>query len=1162
MNGMAKRSPSPSPKPSRGKGSDSPNPEATQGNGDTSPSPSPGEKNGSGGDPGPDLLGDPIGWIIAHPAIAAIALLILVTAAAWGARRGWSRLTLRANMRGRGLQPLGVIIRRSLRLMLKEDKYPVLAKPKGLAAKMTNYTWTRHWRVLFSFTGVFLVASIWVHGSFTLYIAAVLAVLWFLGIRHIRMVSGGRHRILMQMFEVASGEMRYPRGSELNPWGYVIITGWLDLYTPDVTHVMYPAKYRSEDVRNREAFELNFAGTVSDQYTWTYEWESSNNRVVCTPVPFITTSAPYPFPDQHPWNVIPLGIGAGGKEVSYSVSDFPHLLIAGTTGSGKSVTQRTLLLHVLQHKDWRVCLIDPKRVELAAYRGHPNVLRVATELDESVALIEQIEQEMQSRYIRMQEEGKNFFKSMDDPPPAVLLMVDETFALLSPENIKSDEGKERDELHARAATLLGSIARLGRASGVHMVLATQRPDAKVIPGETKPLWVGTPVLTAAGWTTVEELKVGDVLFDDAGQPTTIVKVTPTMHGRACQELVFSDGSSVVADDEHVWVFVEEDGARFAMSTAEAADALASGGEELWLPQVTGLSGGEQARLGRVRLEAVHTTSTVPVRCVAVDGPTQLFLVGRGCVATHNSNLDARIAQGRMDTIPSQMTLDSDYATRIPKVKGRAVLRTGNDFTEFQAYFLQPEHLPQVLEMSAALATGKVGTDFFLEANKGKEGEREGGRRLPFKMPKIPLPAGLVARFRTWVAKRKAVMEENELRAGRTEETRGQRKKLRDGKKGKGNSLPSDEETLDGQAHRGRSEPSVQEVAAAAVARGTPVDAPDLFDGVPGEPHHAAQDSPPRQPPGSRFDDPAEDDEDEESDDALDEEFWRSVGLTHEGPVGADPVVGVDPVTGLPLDPAVSPVPNPPLPADEVAAPPASFGSPTESAPIAPLPTLSPPVLPPTPVPPTPVPPTPIPSVSVAKVLQRARDRGVPVSASELLAALQRDAALDTDSDASASVPGAGDIASVSGTSPSPLAPGPHADLPPEVLSTPQASPGDAPWMPRDTALPPLGGPTPFGSPGIPKQAAGTASADINDAPSPDGISGAPTRPAAATAEDEQGDSEPEGFPALAVGYHEEAFADIVGPDNEDSPALAAPHDGDDPFGITAQESPPGPRRPR
>ena len=1136
----------------------------------------------------------PLQFFWHFPIALPIVLFVVFVGGYVGLNMLWKKLDIQYNIKGLPLAPWKDYVRKIRAIMFKEDLTQLFTKPAFLAQKFPKVTWRDFWKtmliaVIVEFILLMVFPSIIV---FALLLPLFIAGL--IGSGHIKQVFSIRMRTLMQMFEVAESVMKYQKGANLNPWGYIIITSWGNpeaknftavdnLYSPGPTYVMFNAKFPSDDVRNREAFERNFNGTVSDQHTWTYEWESANNRVLCTPVPFIpATIVPYPFPDRKPWNIFPLGEAAGGKEAFFDVKVFPHLLVAGVTGSGKlgrltekipvpiseinktgwttfgdikigdrvfdengkpckvfgvseinntpelyrvhfsdnstidvsgdhlwrtedrvslqsrwrsqrdfqrrellskegresldqllatlndkdevtieqiasvakvhptstwlydlarevgqvgevkiiaefhyneqivkqrqkvtrypakqtwealstykarpgsvfalsqnkfatkamlaletdtvssievakevgyptltqarallrragiqgkvgveivelkvpaktltretrfantypaiefvelilefgkkivndqrdkrtysairttkeimdtlytpdgkylnhsipvappldlpkinlpiapyafgawlgdgesrqgsicgidneivkfiesegfivlektvknspnhkprhkdfriwkiqgltsilknnnllqkttaegtkkhipaiylrasieqrkallaglldtdgnvgasggveftntnreiaygtlelarslgyratitesrasfegkdygpkwtvaftcaespfrltrktktfnerganknsektdrryitniekiesapgrciqvdspsrmflageamipthnSVTQRTLLMHALQSPDWRIALVDPKRVELSSYKTHPHVVAVATELDQSMALIEKVEQEMQSRYIAMQKEGVNFFKNLATPPPALLLMVDETYALLAPEKIKNDEGKERDEWHARITLLIGSIARLGRAAGVHMILATQRPDAAVLPGETK------------------------------------------------------------------------------------------------------------------------------------------------------ANLDARIAQGRMDSTPSNMTLDSDAATRIPNIKGRAVLRTGNDFTEFQAYFLPEQQLDLVLEMAGALATGQVGIEAFDDEETITP--VESGKR--FRLPKLSLgslrslrlprlPTGLKGRLGDWLEGRKALAEANDARS--------------------------------------------------------------------------------------------------------------------------------------------------------------------------------------------------------------------------------------------------------------------------------------------------------------------------------------------------------------------------------------------------------------
>jgi hypothetical protein len=141
----------------------------------------------------------------------------------------------------------------------------------------------------------------------------------------------------MQMFNVAAGDFRYPKGSDLNPWSYINISKWEDMYRPGQTTVIYPAGFRSEDLNAREKFERNFSGSVSDENSFTYEWKSAQNRVVASPTPYLPSVAKYPGYDDHPWNEFPLGLTWGGKEAILDVTVTPHTLIAGPTGSGKNL---------------------------------------------------------------------------------------------------------------------------------------------------------------------------------------------------------------------------------------------------------------------------------------------------------------------------------------------------------------------------------------------------------------------------------------------------------------------------------------------------------------------------------------------------------------------------------------------------------------------------------------------------------------------------------------------------------------------------------------------------------------------------------------------------------------------------------------------------------
>jgi hypothetical protein len=152
-----------------------------------------------------------------------------------------------------------------------------------------------------------------------------------------------------------------------------------------------------------------------------------------------------------------------------------------------SVIQRNIILGcILRPDSWRFIGIDLKKVELSSFRAYSNVvLGIATELEDALTVLRFGQATMMKRYQEMEAVGENDFINMPDHGPALMIMVDEAGELLSASGIKTDEGKHDDELKGEAQMIIGSVARLGRAAGVHLVIATQRPDATLIPGETK-----------------------------------------------------------------------------------------------------------------------------------------------------------------------------------------------------------------------------------------------------------------------------------------------------------------------------------------------------------------------------------------------------------------------------------------------------------------------------------------------------------------------------------------------------------------------------------------------------------------------------------------------------------------------------------------------------
>ncbi len=175
-----------------------------------------------------------------------------------------------------------------------------------------------------------------------------------------------------------------------------------------------------------------------------------------------------------------LGKDVAGKSIAYDLTAMPHLLIAGTTGSGKSVCVNSLLVALLMQNtpnDLRMILVDPKRVELTGYNGIPHLLSpVVVEAERVVGALQWVQREMDARYHRFSQVGaRNIaeYNRKNSPTlPYLLVLVDELADLM----MLSPEETERS---------LTRLAQLARATGIHLVLATQRPSVDVVTGLIK-----------------------------------------------------------------------------------------------------------------------------------------------------------------------------------------------------------------------------------------------------------------------------------------------------------------------------------------------------------------------------------------------------------------------------------------------------------------------------------------------------------------------------------------------------------------------------------------------------------------------------------------------------------------------------------------------------
>ena len=237
-----------------------------------------------------------------------------------------------------------------------------------------------------------------------------------------------------------------------------------------------------------------------------------------------------------------IGKGTLGDISILDLVEMPHLLIAGTTGSGKSVSLNTIivsLLYQLKPEEVKFVIIDPKKVEMSLYRGLENhyLLKfngidesIITKKDNAILALRSLEKEMDSRYDLLAAAGKRNIseynemmkKSKKDLMPYIVLMIDELADLMmhSPRDVEAP---------------IARLAQLARAVGIHLIVATQRPSVDVITGVIKanfPARIAFQVATKIDSRTILDengadklIGKGDMLYQKPGSPAPV-----RMHG--------------------------------------------------------------------------------------------------------------------------------------------------------------------------------------------------------------------------------------------------------------------------------------------------------------------------------------------------------------------------------------------------------------------------------------------------------------------------------------------------------------------------------------------------------------------------------------------------------------------------------------------------------
>lgn len=234
----------------------------------------------------------------------------------------------------------------------------------------------------------------------------------------------------------------------------------------------------------------------------------------------------------------PLGKGSGGEPVVADLARMPHLLVAGSTGSGKSVFINSLITSLITRatpEDLRFVMIDPKRVELTIYNGIPHLITpVIVDTQKVVNALQWMMQQMDDRLEMLAQQGARDIASYNDKVgegkrmPYLVLIVDELADLMMTSGKAVENGLVR-------------LAQMGRATGIHLVVATQRPSVNVITGLIKanfPTRISFMVTSLVDSRTILDgagaeklLGRGDMLYlpQDASRPIRIQSAFISSH---------------------------------------------------------------------------------------------------------------------------------------------------------------------------------------------------------------------------------------------------------------------------------------------------------------------------------------------------------------------------------------------------------------------------------------------------------------------------------------------------------------------------------------------------------------------------------------------------------------------------------------------------------
>lgn len=237
---------------------------------------------------------------------------------------------------------------------------------------------------------------------------------------------------------------------------------------------------------------------------WSLLWDPAAGTVTVAPALALPQQVPYPLlmPDLHDPDArlqLPVGVAEGGQVVTWDPRRSPHMLLAGPTGTGKTIFLNAVIMGALV-RGWDVYLADPKELSFRGLPGWGGIRAIATSEDEMEAVIGTVYRLLRERYRQLKD-----FEINEDELQPILLVVDEAGELVERLNAYQTShdkhqalieaaiaaGRDPDEVKKPTGTKnaelgkIWSLLRLGRQALIQVIIATQRPDVSFIPGEAR-----------------------------------------------------------------------------------------------------------------------------------------------------------------------------------------------------------------------------------------------------------------------------------------------------------------------------------------------------------------------------------------------------------------------------------------------------------------------------------------------------------------------------------------------------------------------------------------------------------------------------------------------------------------------------------------------------